>query len=366
MGDVIHTLPVVDDLRKAAPGCVIDWVVEPAFAPLARRVKGIGEVIEAPLRQWSAHWWTSAVRTEFLQFRARLRRERYDAILDLQGLSKSALVAAMARGHRFAMANRTEGSGYEAPTRWVAQTKVALEPHLHALDRSRIFASKALGYQFAGPPVFGLHVTAARLGDGPLGGGHTVAFLHGTSRDDKLWPEENWLALGRLLIDEGWRVALPQGSASEGERARRLASALGRRAAVWPSMPLGALMDKLAGCQGAIGVDSGLSHLAVALNLPHVQIYNLPTAWRTGPLEAHGHLHQAAVLGEPTPTVAAVRSAWIAVNSAHASSGFTDDSDFQDIHADTQAMSQASDFADDAVTESSGSSPQLPPAPLRR
>jgi heptosyltransferase-1 len=79
---------------------------------------------------------------------------------------------------------------------------------------------------------------------------------------------------------------------------------------VWPRLPLDALLDRLAACRGAIGVDSGLSHIAVALQLPHVQIYNFDTAWRTGPLHT---THQRSVHGVPTPAVDAVWGAWQAV-----------------------------------------------------
>ena len=138
-------------------------------------------------------------------------------------------------------------------------------------------------------------------------------FVHGTSRDDKLWPQDHWLALGRLLIAEGWSIELPQGGAAELERANHLARLLGPCARVWPPMSLDAVVDAMGAAQGAIGVDSGLSHVAVALGLPHVQIYNLPTAWRTGPLAAHGHRHQRSIEGRPVPTVAAVQAAWAQV-----------------------------------------------------
>ena len=62
-----------------------------------------------------------------------------------------------------------------------------------------------------------------------------------------------------------------------------------------------------------IGVDSGLSHIAVALDLPHVQIYNFETAWRTGPVDA---ARQRAVYAQPTPTVEAVWDAWQTVRTA--------------------------------------------------
>jgi heptosyltransferase-1 len=137
-----------------------------------------------------------------------------------------------------------------------------------------------------------------------------MVFVHGSSRDDKCWPEADWIALGQGLVHAGWRIALPQAGAVEQARATRIADAIGLGAEVWPAMPLDALVDRLGGAQGVVGVDSGLSHIAVALDLPHVQIYNLPTAWRTGPQPAHGHLHQVSVEGRPGPSLESVQRAW--------------------------------------------------------
>ena len=96
LGDVVHAMPAVQDIVAAHPGAVVDWVVEPAFAPLVQRVAGIGEVIGAPLRRWRQGWWTQRVRSEFNALRERLRRHAYDAVLDLQGLTKSAVIARLA------------------------------------------------------------------------------------------------------------------------------------------------------------------------------------------------------------------------------------------------------------------------------
>jgi heptosyltransferase I len=144
----------------------------------------------------------------------------------------------------------------------------------------------------------------------------TVVFVHGSSRADKLWPEESWIDLGARMIASGFQVALPHAGADELARAERLANALGSQAVVWPAMPLDALVDHMGGVNGVIGVDSGLSHIAVALNLPHVQLYNFPTAWRTGPTLAHGNRHQVAVERDPTPEVDLVWATWQVVRRA--------------------------------------------------
>lgn len=310
LGDVVHAMPAVQDLRAAFPAARIDWVVERGFAPLVARCEGVARVIPSELRTWRKAPLARATRHEWRDFRNELHAEAYDAIVDLQGLTKSALIAHVARlapgGKRYAMANRTEGSSYEAPTRWVADVAVAMDPASHAVQRSRALCAQALGYELQGPPRYGL---------APAGGPreNAVVLVHGSSRADKYWPEEHWVALGQRLLAQGHAIALPHGSEEELARSQRLVQALGPQAEVWPRLPLDALTERMARCAGAIGVDSGLSHIAVALDLPHVQIYNFDTAWRTGPLKA---ARQRSVFALPTPTVEAVWAAWQAVTIA--------------------------------------------------
>ena len=319
LGDVVHAMPVVHDIFTAHPQALIDWVVEPGFAPLLRRVDGINEVIECALRRWSKAWWTGAVRAEWRAFRRRLRAHRYDAVVDLQGLTKSALIARVANytstGVSYGLANRTDGASFEAPARWLVNNTIRIEPHIHALDRSRELAARALGYRLHGPPRFGLRAASSPASGASNSNPPTVVFAHGSSRDDKLWPESAWIELGRRVIAQGWRIALPRAGDVEQARAQRLQSALGDRAEVWPPMNLAALVDRMGAARAVVGIDSGLSHIAVALALPHVQLYNFPTAWRTGPQAAHGQRHQVSVEGRPTPSLDAVWAAWCDVTA---------------------------------------------------
>ncbi|ROZ64537.1 lipopolysaccharide heptosyltransferase I [Ramlibacter sp. WS9] len=311
LGDVVHTMPAVQDIRAAFPDAQIDWVVERGFAPLVRRCEGVTRVVECELRRWRKAPLGAQTRAEWRAFRDELRREAYDAVIDLQGLTKSALVARTARvapgGKRFALANRTEGSSYEAPTRWVADVAIRIEPHIHAVARSRELCGRALGYQVPGPLQFGLRTSV----DVSAAAARSVVFVHGTSRDDKCWPEACWVELGQRLVDAGFTIGLPHGSDAERERSERIARALGAHAQVWPRLDLGSLTDRMAACAGVIGVDSGLSHIAVALDLPHVQVYNFDTAWRTGPASQK----QRSVYAQPAPSVDAVWQAWRAIQS---------------------------------------------------
>ena len=317
LGDVVHAMPALQDIRLALPQARIDWVVERAFAPLVERCDGVGRVVSCELRRWRKAPWSARTRGEWRTFHHQLRFEAYDAVIDLQGLTKSALVARLARlapdGKRHALANQTEGSSYEAPTRWVADVVHRIEPHVHAVQRSRELCALALGYGLPSSLRYGLraHGGGDAMGGSGVAAG-TVVFVHGSSREDKCWPEPHWLDLGARLIAQGHSIGLPHGSEAERERSVRLARQLGPQAEVWPQLELAALADRFAGCAGVIGVDSGLSHIAVALNRPHVQVYNFDTAWRTGPRAPGDALgqRQVSVFAQPTPAVDQVWSAW--------------------------------------------------------
>jgi heptosyltransferase-1 len=330
LGDVVHAMPAVQDIRRALPQARIDWVVERGFAPLVRRCEGVRRVIECELRLWRRSPLSGRTREAWHLFKANLQQEHYDAVIDLQGLTKSALVARLARlspvGKRYALANQTKGSGYEAPTRWAADVAIRIAPHTPAVQRSRELAAKALGYTLRSGPDYGLKVPQAkeaRAQDAPEKIANAevfkrVAFVHGTSRADKEWPLGHWIALGRRLNAAGYQVALPHGNARELAMSQAIARALNEHGAVgavvWPLLPLDALTEELAQCVGVIGVDSGVSHIAVALDLPHVQLYNFDTAWRTGP-DTGGR--QVSVFAQPTPTVEAVWQAWLACLAVH-------------------------------------------------
>lgn len=327
LGDVVHTLPVVQDILAARPDAQIDWVVESAFAPLLKRCSGLHRIITCSLRRWRKAPLAASTRREWHAFRQELQQEAYDAVIDLQGLTKSALVARLATlapgGQRFAMANQTDGSGYEAPTRWLANVAITLPARSHAVQRGRALVSQALTFQPLALPDFGLRVSSPAETTAAIETAkRSVVLVHGTSRADKEWPLAHWVAFGQQLHQVGLQVALVHGSPSEQATSEAMAQKINAltgqsSAAVMPLMALDALTDCLAASRGVVGVDSGVSHIAVALGLPHVQIYNVETAWRTGPLPAQSP-RQVSVFAWPTPAVATVWQAFHACLEAAA------------------------------------------------
>ena len=330
LGDVLHTLPVVHDIKSAFPDAHIDWVVEAAFAGVVRRCDGVKNVITCELRKWRKTPFSAETREAWRAFKANLQREHYDAVIDLQGLTKSALVSKLAKlsptGKRYAMANRTDGSSYEAPTRWLADEAIRLAPHVHAVQRARDVCAQALRFKLSENALFepqyrllaGVNIVYNAINKiAKSDQKATIVFTHGSSREDKLWPVSHWVELGQRLNAAGFGIALAHGSSDEEQRSHVIAKQLAD-AMVWPRLGLDAMVDALGGSAGVVGVDSGLSHMAVALDVPHVQIYNFDTAWRTGPNALNDPqiaVRQVSVYAAPTPSVDAVWNAWLSVNS---------------------------------------------------
>lgn len=307
LGDVVQTLPVVHDIQAHLPGAEVDWVVEEAFAPLLRTAPTLARVLPVAQRRWRKSRWSSAVRRERHEFARTLREQSYDAVLDLQGLVKSALVARQARlapgGFTATFGNRSELCGYEWPVRYLVQRTVPMPARIHAVARTRHLAAGALGYPLSvaeQPPVYPWKREAAA-------GEPEVVFAHGTTRADNEWPEAHWRALGERFAQAGFRVLLPQAGAREAAFAQRLAAAIGASAQVLPPMDLAALLRRMARASGLVGVDSGIAHMGVALGLPLVEIFSQPRVWRAGPV---GQPHQRAIGGEHVPDVDEAWRAW--------------------------------------------------------
>ena len=312
LGDVIQTIPVIRDLRQQFPDAQIDWMVEEAFAPLIDRVQGLHRVLPLAQRRWRKSRWSEATRRERRHFDQNLKQQSYDAVIDFQGLIKSALEARCAQlnpgGFNATYGNRSDACGYEWPVQLLLQRKLPMPTRIHAVDRYRLLAGLALGYEPQGQAVYPLSRSLEAKQS-------SVVLAHGTTRVDNEWQESHWVELGRRLIQSGLRVGLPHANATEHALVTRIAEALGDQADIWPRASLPAVMDRMAASDGVIGVDSGLSHMAVSLDLPHVQLFSQPRAWRAGP---KGCNHQLAVGGHQAPTVDEVWHAWQTVRHSRA------------------------------------------------
>ena len=265
MGDVVHALPVVDDLRLHHPDAVVDWLVEPSFAPIVELHPGVRRVLRVGWRKWRRQLGRAATWRAIAMLRRELRAERYDAVLDLQGLLKSALWGALARGP---LLGYDRASAREPLAALLYRRTAAVPRALHAVERNRRLAAAHLGY--AAPqtaPRFGLRAPDASW---PVAEPYTV-LIPNASRPEKFWPEGDWIAVGRRLAREGARPVVLWGSEPERQMAERIAAGCG--GVVPPFLSVGEMAAVLARARAAVGLDTGFSHLAAAYGRPTVGIY---------------------------------------------------------------------------------------------
>jgi heptosyltransferase-1 len=274
LGDIIHTFPAVTDLRRALPDAALDWVVEEAYVPLACMHPGVTRVLPIALRRWRRELLLARTWREATAFRNGVREPAYDAILDTQGLLKSALVAAAARGpvHGFG-----RGTARETLATRFYDVTYEFTPADHKVERYRAVAARALGY-VSGALDYGLN--APPRPDGIPFSPYCV-LLHSTARAAKLWRDVDWIEVGRHLAARGLVCVLPWGEGDERLRAERLATAI-PRAWVPAHMPLADACGLIGHAKLVIGVDTGLMHVAAALRVPVLGIF-----CDSEPLDAH-------------------------------------------------------------------------------
>jgi heptosyltransferase-1 len=266
MGDVVHALPAVSDIARSFPDAQIDWLVEKGFAAMPQQHRAVRRVITLQWRKWRKSLRSPETRAALATWRAEMARERYDLVIDLQGLLKSALFACFAHGPR---AGYDRHSAREPIASLFYSRKAAVSRDLHAVDRCRQLAAALLGYPVPDtPPDFGLQAAtdAWTPGLGPF-----AALIPCASRPEKLWPEADWVAVGQALKARGWQVAVFWGSPEEEQRAHAIAQTIG--AAVPPFLTVAQVADSLAQAQAVVGLDTGMSHLAAAHGRPTVGIY---------------------------------------------------------------------------------------------
>ena len=274
LGDVVHNLPVVGDIRSVFPDAGIDWVVEEAFAAIPRMHSTVRTVIPVAVRRWRTQWWRNHPRDEIRVFLQRLRAATYDAVVDTQGLLKSALIAGAARGPRYGLDWRSA----REPLGLFYDRTFNVPRALHAVERNRSLAAQALGFTIPATFGYGIHVSMARF---PWLSDQYAVLLHATSSERKLWPEADWAAVGRYFLERGATSVLPWGNAAERVRSIRLAAQI-RGAVVPPALPLNEAAALLAGARAVVGVDTGLTHLAAALGVPTVGVYRATDPAATG------------------------------------------------------------------------------------
>lgn len=283
LGDVVHNMPMVADIRAQFPHANIDWVVEEAYVDLVRLNPLVRDVLPFALRRWRKSLLHKETRGEIRHFLTQLRSRQYDVVFDTQGLLKTGVIMGMAKvtaaGQKVGLANGTEGSGYEPISRMFHTKSIRVASRTHAVMRGRIVAAQGLGYAVDTPPDFALQPPVEVARDWLPATPYAVLF-HGTAGASKKWAQDHWVTIGNLLAAQGLTVLLPWGNPAEKLAAEFLAENIAQ-ARVLPKL---GMMDAVALAQKAavvVGLDTGLTHIAAAYCRPTIELYCDSPRWKT-------------------------------------------------------------------------------------
>jgi heptosyltransferase-1 len=289
LGDVVHNFPAITDVRRRWPNAHVAWAVESAYAGLVQLHPAVTQPIPVNLRSLRRAPHRAAEWRALGLSRSAIAAGRWDYIIDSQGLLKSALVGAWARGARFGLDAK---SARERIASRFYDVRLPVARRMHAVERNRLLAAQVFGYSIDGSPArYGLAPPPAALPWAPAS--RYIVMLHAASHRRKMWPEAYWVELGQQLAAAGYACVLPAGTESERATAHRIAMDV-PESQVAPPCDLPELAALLSHAWAVVGVDTGLTHLAVALGRPTVGIY-----CATEPLLTGLHGEQAVNLGGP-------------------------------------------------------------------
>ena len=303
LGDVLHNLPIVWDLRKRLPDAQIDWIVEEAYVHLLEPLRttaafrGIDRLIPVAFRRWRKNVFSLCAWREFFAMRKSLQATSYDVLLETQGLLKSALVCALAKKSNNAivagLGNATEHSGYEPMARMFYTESVHVPVKCHAVDRSRWVMCSAFDWPLPNrneePPRFYPQEFVKQLppllfeGLKKTNQGIPMPYIvcfHSTARAAKRWPNEHWVELGKALSSQGYQLIFPWGSSDEMRVSALIASQI-PGAIVPRAFTIDEAYLLVAHAAFTVGVDTGLTHLSAVLGKPTVEIYCDSPRWKT-------------------------------------------------------------------------------------
>lgn len=288
LGDILHLFPAISDLRGKFPEAEIHWLVEPAFAEVASWHSAISKVIPIALRAHKKVWWK--VPALLIGLRKTLHAEKYDMVLDAQGLLKSAIMARLAGVPVYGF--HADSAREPVAARFYQETAQVPEG-LHVIEKNRQLVAQIFSVEQLKIIDYGVEIFRQQLMESespptvkeiPK---QSIVLLHGTTWNSKYWPESSWVELVTLLVQQGWYCLLPWGNEAELQRANRLQKAGGELAIVLPKLSLTELMNVLIRAQTFVSVESGIGHFAAALDVHGVMLHGPTSPDYSGILGKH-------------------------------------------------------------------------------
>jgi heptosyltransferase-1 len=311
LGDVAHALPVIDFLRKAAPGAVVDWAVDRRFAPILEGNPGLRRVVPLDLSRWKRGWWTAESRRAVAEAVRELRAGGYDVAFDLQGNLKSGVVTLLSG------ASVRWGFGRngvrEVPNLLFTNRKaLPLPEDRHITEKILRVASAPFGGSFDLASLVSEIVTgeaedavAAGIARDLIPGAAPLVVLHpGTTWITKGMEASFWAEVARHLRDlfPAAGVLLSWGTDGERREAEEIRGSVGGAVALLPRLTLKELAAVYRTCGYLMAPDTGPLHIAAAVGARTVSVFRATDGNRNAP-RGPGH----RFLQAPLPCTACLR-----------------------------------------------------------
>lgn len=282
MGDVVHALPAVTYLRRAAPKAEIHWAVDTRFAELLEGNPGIARVVPLPIREWKGRLGSPVTWREAIHAAGRLRGGEYDLAIDLQGNIKSGVVTYLS-GAPLRYGFPREAARERQNLWFTNRHPPALEEDRHVSRKILRVASAPFGGEIPSEDIVGvvtntpgeIAVAERLLFDVFPGAAPRLAVHPGTTWNTKRMDPAFWAETVRLL-----RGAFPSlgtflswGTEKEREECLAIRYLAGQGVAVLPRLGYKALAAVYRACGYMIGPDTGPLHLAAAVGVKTVSVF---------------------------------------------------------------------------------------------
>jgi lipopolysaccharide heptosyltransferase I len=290
IGDVLHTMPAANALRRQWPNAHITWLVEEAAADLVINHPAINRTLVARRKSWvrDLKRLRLAALADLWRFIRQLRDTRYDMLIDFQALLKSSVWVAIAKSKRKIGFGRGMAHA-EGSWLFLNERVPAVSMDSHAVERELLLLD-ALGVPRT-PPEFRVPVTAADRDtaehllreSGVLGERPLFVLCPITLWPTKLWDNDKWAMAADRLIDAHCNVAFagsPGDQHAIDEICRGMLQKPARLDGQTSLMSLAAVFER---ATAAITTDTGPMHLAAAIGTPVIALFGPTAPWRTGP-----------------------------------------------------------------------------------
>jgi heptosyltransferase I len=272
LGDVAQALKVVPWLKRSGRFTQLDWVIDTDYLPILEICPDIDHCIGFPRKLWSRRFCAM----DMLNWTRVLRKESYDAVLDLQGLARSALMTRLARSaRRVGLASSREGASW-------AYSEIVPDDQQHAVDRYAAAVGHLLDEKKP-HPLLTFPAPDTPLPPGIQPGQYTV-FHPYSLWATKLWPWERFVQLAAALPNEPivWVGSGPFFPVKK-------SSGMDLRG----KTPLPLLLTLLANARAVVSTDSGPAHLAALFGVPVISLFGATDPSRTSPRSERGEVLHA-------------------------------------------------------------------------